>query len=303
MIASIGLLLIPKNIDINITDLVGKTKLLPVSKERMLEENEDTIYKLNSVSETLSDLSESYKEAAATILEEDKEGQTETKQKELFIDCMTEGMEDKTQNMLYDDIVDSDSDIIDEIYNEVCKKDEIHLQDIIDIFEKHNSFIVGMDDEDVRKNVEKDIAEVVKTANESWQSVKANYAMKMQKKEAQKTMSAGLHGISKAISNVAETISNKENKKYEEIKEQIEILLLQKNIGTYNINITQQKNGKNIVEIYTKRKDDITDEALKIQKIEDVLTKVLGQKMVLQKQKNNIGKERRRGVSVIRIRR
>ena len=54
LIASIGLLLVPQNIEINITDLVGKTKFLPATKERMLEENEDTIYKLNSVSETIS---------------------------------------------------------------------------------------------------------------------------------------------------------------------------------------------------------------------------------------------------------
>ena len=59
LIASIGLLLVPKSIEINITDLVGKTKFLPLSRERMLEENEDTIYKLNSVSETISEISKS----------------------------------------------------------------------------------------------------------------------------------------------------------------------------------------------------------------------------------------------------
>ena len=45
LIASIGLLAVPKNIEINIEDLYGKTKLLPETTGRNLEENQDTIYK------------------------------------------------------------------------------------------------------------------------------------------------------------------------------------------------------------------------------------------------------------------
>ncbi len=257
----------------------------------MLEENEDTIYKLNSVSETISGLSESYKEAAATIVGKNEIEQEGSKQKEMFLDYMIEEMEDKTQNMLYEDIVNQDSGILDDIYNAVIEKDEIHLQDIVDIFEKHNSFIVGMDNENIKKNVETDISEIVKIANESWKIVKLNLAIKMQKKDAQNTISAELHSISRAISSMAENISNKSNEKYEKVKEQIEILLLQKDIGIYDISIFEQKNGRVTVEMYTKKKDDITDEVNKTQKIEEILTKVLKQKMILQKQKNNLGKD------------
>jgi len=42
LIASIGLLAIPKNIEIHIEDLFGTTKLLPETTGRNLEENKDT---------------------------------------------------------------------------------------------------------------------------------------------------------------------------------------------------------------------------------------------------------------------
>ena len=84
LIASIGLLLVPQNIEINITDLVGKTKFLPATKERMLEENEDTIYKLNSVSETISEISKTYGEVAATVVEDEEIKKSSIKQKTIL---------------------------------------------------------------------------------------------------------------------------------------------------------------------------------------------------------------------------
>lgn len=291
LIASIGLLLVPKNIEINITDLVGKTKLLPVSKERMLEENEDTIYKLNSVSETISEISKSYGEAAATIVEEGEAQKAETKQKESFIDELLEGMQQETNNMLYEDIINIDNGIAGEMYDCLQEKEELYMQDLIEIFERHNSYIIGLEDEDIRKHVEKDILQVVKIANHAAKISNLNLVWKKRVEDSKKTISIGLDGVSKVISNVAETIIEKNNGKFEKEKEEIEILLLQKGIGIYDMNITKQKNGKTVVDLYTKVKEDLTEEVNKIQKVEVILSKVFQEKMVMQKQKNNIAGE------------
>lgn len=288
LIASIGLLLVPKSLDISITDLVGKTKFLPVSKERMLEENEDTIYKLNSVSETISEISKSYGEAAITTVEDEEIEKVKAKQKEMFIDEVLDEMENETNNMLYEDIVNIDNGILSDIYNCVQEKENLHVQDIIEIFEEHNSFIAGFNDEDIREHVEKDVLQVVKIANNAIKINKLNYAWNKRVEDNKKTISIGLDGVSKVISNVAETISQKNIAKFEKEKEEIEILLLQKNIGIYDINITKQKNGKMVVSLYTKVKEDLTDEVAKIQKIEAILTKVFNEKMVMLSQKNQM---------------
>ena len=57
-----GLLAIPKKLKINIEDLYGKTKLLPETTGRSIGEAQDnTILKLNSMSETIADLAKGYK--------------------------------------------------------------------------------------------------------------------------------------------------------------------------------------------------------------------------------------------------
>lgn len=294
LIASIGLLLVPKSIDINITDLVGKTKFLPLSRERMLEENEDTIYKLNSVSETISEISKSYGEAAATIVEEDELIKAREKQKENFIDELLDGMENEENNMLYEDIINVDNGIASDIHMRLQEKETLYMQDIIEIFEKHNSYIVGLSDEDIRDHVEKDIMQVVKISNHAAKISNLNFAWKKRMEDSKKTISIGLDSVSKVISNVAETISEKNNGNYQKEKEEIEILLLQKNIGVYDINITKQKNGKIVVDLYTKVKEDLTEEVTKIQKVESILLKVFEEKMIMQKQKNNIGGEEKK---------
>lgn len=294
LIASIGLLLVPKSVEINITDLVGKTKLLPVSRERMLEQNEDTVYKLNSVSETISEISKSYGEAAATVVEDDEVQKAEAMQVEDFIDEVLQEMENETNNMLYEDIVNVDNGIIREIFYRIKENNEIHTQDVIEIFEKRNCYIVGLDNEDIRERVEKDISQIVKIANNATKIERIKFAWKKQAQDSKKTISIGLDGVSKVISNVAEVISRKNSDKFESKKEEIEILLLQKNIGIYDINITEQKNGKVVVDLYTKQKDDLTDEVNKIQKTEEILSKVFKENMVMQKQKNGIGENQER---------
>ena len=91
LVASLGLILVPRTIEINISDLIGKTKLLPYTKEHMLEENEDTIYKLNSVSSTIQDISDSYHDVAATMVEEHSK-EAMLANKEAFLDEFMEGV-------------------------------------------------------------------------------------------------------------------------------------------------------------------------------------------------------------------
>ncbi len=288
LIASMGLLLIPKSIEITITDLVGKTKLLPISKERMLEENLDTVQKLNSVSETISEISKSYEEAAATIAYEYELNKHDEINRESFIDQVLDGMENEKNNMLYEDIVNTDNGILEDIYKICTKKDEIHMQDIIEVFENHNSYIVGLDDSFIRETVENSIMQVVKIVNNANKVQKINVAWEKKNIADKKAVSMGLNGVSKVISNVADEINNKNINSFETEKEKIEILLLQKGIGIYDINIFKQNNGRIVVELYTKPKESIIDETEKIQKIEDILSKVFEQKMVLKNQKNNI---------------
>ena len=104
LIASLGLLAVPKNIKIDIQDLVSKTKMLPETTEKTLEENKDTIYKLTSMSQTISDMAKTYQEAAATIVSEEELKEQELSNEKIFIDELRINLSGLEENMLYDDI-------------------------------------------------------------------------------------------------------------------------------------------------------------------------------------------------------
>ena len=281
LIASLGLLAIPKNIEINITDLVGKTKFLSNGKERLLEENEDAIYKLNSMSETISEMAKSYDEAAATVTEEQNEA------KEEFLDQFIASLSEDSNNMLYDDIINTDNGIAGDIYEALTQKEEIHMQDIIEIFEKRNLYIVGLDDETTGKNVQNDLKEITKIANESLKLSKMNYVLEKKEKESKKQMGNNLSGVSKAIKEVADQLKTKPNtKEMAQKKEKIEMLLLQKNIGIYSLELYKTDSKKTVISITIKKARDITDEASKVLQIEEILEKILSEKLELQSQKS-----------------
>ena len=125
LIASLGLLAIPKNIEINIEDLVGSTKLLPETTEKDLEENKDTIYKLNSISQTIYDMAESYSEAAATILTDKELKEQEKRNIDIFAEELKKNIEELENNMLYDELYYPTEELITDIFNYLLENDII----------------------------------------------------------------------------------------------------------------------------------------------------------------------------------
>ena len=144
LIASIGLLAMPKNMKINIEDFVKDIKYLPKAPDNRLEQKEDMVYKLNNVSDAISEMANTYKEAAATVLEE-KEVEY-TKNKEIFVTELENNINDLKDNVLYDDLIDDESPIVDDIFKLLTEKAEITRKELLNIFENHNNYILGFDD-------------------------------------------------------------------------------------------------------------------------------------------------------------
>lgn len=283
LIASLGLLLVPKNIEINISDLVGKTKFLPEAPNRMLKQNEETIFKLNSVSETIDEVAKSYNEVAATTVEENIIEQN----KEIFIDELLNNIEDIPNNILYEDIINEENGIAEDLFYTISEKNVLSMQDLIDIFEKHNNYIIANDEQSNSNHIQNDIMGVVKIVNQTYKISKLNFVWKQKMDQSKKAISNQLDGVSKVISKVAKDLEYKTNKDFKTEKYEIETLLIQKNIKAYNITI-EQDNGKVKVDLMLKNKQDISIQVKEIQKIEDILSKVLKIEMELNNQKNSM---------------
>ncbi len=281
LIASLGLLAIPKDIEINIEDLVGSTKLLPEVTERDLEGNKDTIYKLNSMSETLYDMAESYSEAAATILSDKELKEQEKTNIDIFVDELRNNLESLENNMLYEEIYYPTEDLITDIFNHLLENDIITEKEFIKILEKNNNYIVGF--ENTKGQAREDIYQIVKAINYSYKISKINFIWKKKLDESKKNVSYQLKGVSEAIFKMANDIDKKEDEFLDKRRE-ITKLLEQKEIKIKNIEIKQKSSGRYIVDIYTDICNNLDGTECDIKKICKILSKVLEQKMIIQKQ-------------------
>ncbi len=203
LVASLGLLVLPKKVSIDIEELLGKNKLLPVTAGNRLEGQVETIEKLNTMSETISEIARSYDEAAASV-EEDLE---EIKQKNVFKAELLNNIDEYQQNILYDDIVDLEEGILDRIYEKLETEETLTKEDLIKIFEDSNSYIIGLDDELVAPDLNKDISDIVKVINDTYKLNKLNLIWNKKVKDNKKSLSHQLNGVSQAISSLAENIS------------------------------------------------------------------------------------------------
>lgn len=177
LIASLGLLLLPKNINIDIADIVGKTKLLPTTGGQLEGTREETIYKLNSVSETISEIAESYKQVAATTIETEEELEKDSKQS--FKEELTNNIENLTDNLLYEDFIYSDEEILDNIYDMLEEKEEITKEGLVKILENNNNYIIGLDKQEERyEEIQKDLEQIVKAINHTYRINKLNLIWK-----------------------------------------------------------------------------------------------------------------------------
>ncbi len=186
LIASLGLLVLPKNIDIDISDIVGRTKMLPTTGGQ-IEGDKETVYKLNTVSETISEIARSYSEVAATTIETDEELKNDSK--ESFKEELLNNIEDFSDNLLYEDIIYDDEYILDNIYDLLEEKEEINKDELIQIFERNNSYIMGINEEDERsKEIEDDINQIVKAINHTYRINKLNLIWKQKEASNKKVL-------------------------------------------------------------------------------------------------------------------
>ena len=246
LIASIGLLAVPKTIHIDIEEFVGNgSKLLPIFPNRGLNKSKETAEKLNDVSETIQEMAKTYKE-----ISKKDESEKNKQDKDIFIAELLDCIEPYKENMLYEDMAQTEGKIVDDIFKMLLDKQEITKENLLQIFAKNNSYIVGSDDEQISKLLENNIMQMVRATNTAFKISKTNFVWMKKLEENKKTMEAQLNGVSKAIEN-----DIKREVEFEKEKKQIIDELKLKSI--YVDEIAIKKPGRYIVEIYLKNHESV----------------------------------------------
>lgn len=270
LIASIGLLAVPKSIQINIEEFMGSSKLLPVFPDKALNKSKETAERLNNVSDTIQEMARSYKMEETQI-----EEQPIKSNKDIFISELLDNLKGYENNMLYEDLSKTEGPIVDEIFKLLIDKQEITREQLLGIFAKCNSYIIGFDDKKISEYLEDNISQMIRVINMSYKISKSNFVWQKKFEENKKNIETQLQGVSKAISSIAENIEKniKNEEQYNNEKKQVIELLKQKEIEIQEISI--QREDRFLIEVYMQKSNN-TD----IGYIEKILTEVLKEKIV-----------------------
>lgn len=275
LIASLGLLAMPKWIGIKIENIENSEKLLPEYYSRGLEQSKETINKLNMVSEAIKDMADTYEEKNINNQE------MFIKNRNKFISELLNNLDNLKENMLYDDMTEEKSPITYDLFDKLLEKQEITSDDIVRTFRKYNNYIVEFKEEKAENKIKQDIELIVKAVNDAYKTSKTEFIWEEKIKTSKKNVQAQLNGVSKAISNIAVEIEEniKEKPEYEEEKKKIISSLEIKNILVEDIEISI-KEKRFFIDIYIKDESQ-TSETKDIEKIEKSLEKIMNEKFIL----------------------
>lgn len=289
LVASLALILIPNKIEINISDLFGKNEILPEGARYRLGESKETIDKLNNVSDVIKQMSDTYKEVADSTLSEKENLE---KNKEIFLEELQEKIREIPNNILHDDLIDDDESIVYDIFECLLEKDIIKREDLLEIFKNHNNYIVGFDNYETTLKIEKDIRQVVEIINESFKTSKLNFVLAAKIGENSKNISMQLDGVSKAIETIANNI-DEEKEKFLDKKNEILLICKQRQIEFLDLKIEQENTGRYIIKAFLNTCSDKNIIECPTKKIEQILSDVLGEEIIIKKEKCGIKQEQK----------
>ncbi len=215
LIASLGLLAIPKKVRLDITDIISDTRCLPAISGS-LEEKKKTANKLNKVSETIMDMAKSYSESAKKTLNREN---IEDKSKESFAKEVIDNLEDFKENLLYQDVMSSVDDILDDVYAILEKNNEINKNEFITILENVKKYKLGIPEGST------DVMDIVKLLNKTYEINKMDTIIKQKEASNKKVLANQLGGVSKVISSIAEDITELEEKEEKKEKEKYTLVV------------------------------------------------------------------------------
>ena len=289
LIASLGLLAIPKWAGINIEELVRSDNMLPEYNKRGLEQSKETIEQLNMVSETIKDIANTYQEKNDTNMY--------LKNRRAFITELLNNLDGLEENMLYDDMTQTESEIVNELFDILLDKQEIDREDLLKTFAKFNNYIVQYNDEKISKRMNNDIEQIVKAVNYAYKISKSNFIWEEKVKSNKKNVQAQLDGVSKAISSIAVKMENEINqdKDFDEEKNKVIKALEVKDILIDGIEINK-KDNRYFIDVYLQENSKISENA-DFDKIQKVLEKSLSTKLM--RNESKIKKLNRQGKRII----
>ncbi len=269
-IASIGLLLVPNNVKIELDELFGKHKLISNTGEnRLNSSNEEISNKLKTISDLFDTLTST-------------PNKDEYSFKEGLLQDFLDNLEDLNENIFYDEISKEENGIAKDICEKLVENDIIVDNDLIQILQNHNNYVFMRDE-----NIRNDLQNIIKIANRTLKTAQINRIKEQEKNNAKKELSQNLKNVSEIIKEY-QSLANKEDiNEFENKEKEIGLLLKSRNININKCSVRKLKNNKIIVTLKFDYSNNRVREKESITNICNTLSKSIGTKMAIQREKND----------------
>ncbi|MBP3595995.1 MAG: SpoIIE family protein phosphatase [Clostridia bacterium] len=272
-IASIGLLLVPNNISIDLEEIIGKDRMITDKGEYRLEGENNVKDKLNVVATAINEITKKY-----TCIEEQIDEQDN---KEKYVKLLMSNVEDYSENIFYDEIHKNKDGIDDDMFYVLQQKENISVIDIIEILKIHNNYIGAK-----TEKIENDLKALSEVINKTYKMYNMELAKTEEKQKQQTKIVNELENVKNIITEVARETEKEDNTEFKKIEKEIGIVLLKKNIEIHAVRYREIKNGKCIIDLKLEYSDSLRQRD-KIVNIADTISKIIGKKVVFQKDKKN----------------
>lgn len=276
VVASIGLLVVPNKLKIELEDLIGNTKLLENYGDRRLgaskEVDEDVSQKLKTISDMFKGLKVS--------------SQKDSEAYENFVQDFLDNIDELQNNIFYDLVSEEENGVAEEICRVLIQNDIILDKDVIEIFKKHNNYVVIQDE-----NIRNDLQEIVKIANRTLKMAQINRAKEEEKRKSEEKLNDNMKTVTNIIDNCVKEMAEKKENIYSKKEQELSLLLNSKNIKVENCKIKKLKNEKYLIELKLDYNNSRIREKEIITNISDTISKSMGTKITLQREKKDEEKQ------------
>lgn len=267
-IASMGLLFIPNNIELKVEDLIGNKKLLSdIGETRLNKADLEVSNKLKTVSDMFYEVMNSKEKEAGEFKQE-------------FIEIFLDNLEEKKNNIFYEEISNEKNGIVSDIYECIEENEIIVDNDLINILTNHNNYIFMQD-----IAIKNDFQEIIKIANRSYKMVQIRIAKEQERNKNIKVMTNHLKEATKIIDDCAKKIVDKPENAFSKKEKEIELLLKSKKLEINQCSVKVLKNGKYIISLEIPNDQNRFKDREVVINIGDIISKSLGTKVVFQREK------------------
>lgn len=267
-IASLGLLLVPSNINLKVEDLIGNTKLLSnIGETRLNGKNSEISDALKTISNMFYELMNSQTETIGEIQEE-------------YIQNFLDNLEEIDTNIFYEEISKEENGIALDIYKCIENNEIIVDSDLVSILQKHNNYIYMQDE-----RLKDDLQDIIKIANRTYKMLQIEIAKKEERNNNIENISNNIKEVSKVIDDCAEKIVDNSKNEYDRKEKELINLFNLKKIKIEQSSIKKLKNKKFIITLKILNENSKLREKDVTTNIADLISKNLGEKISFQREK------------------